>query len=145
LPALPLALVFGFHGALGSGWLVRHGGRYFVHFNIGVEIFFVLSGFLIYRPFVSSHLVGTRLDGLRHYAARRLLRIYPAYLVALIFLKLLGDIDLRGFSALAKHSTLTYLYSRDIGGLGIAQSWTLVVEVSFYAFVPLWALVVRSV
>src|SRR5205085_11079322 len=32
----------------------------------------------------------------------------------------------------------------DIGGLGIAQSWTLVVELSFYAFVPLWAVCMRA-
>jgi peptidoglycan/LPS O-acetylase OafA/YrhL len=144
LRALAVTLVFVFHGGLGSAWMVRNAGRYIVHFNIGVEIFFVLSGFLIYRPFVRANLLGTAPPGLRTYALRRGLRIYPAYLLALFVLLLLDDIDVFGASGLVKHGTLSYSYFHDLGGLGIAQSWTLVIEVSFYAFVPLWALIMRA-
>src|SRR5205085_8142732 len=101
--------------------------------------FFVLSGFLIYRPFVSANLAGRESPGLWNYALRRFLRIFPAYVLVLFLLDALGDIDVHGTSGLLKHATLTNTYFRDIGGLGIAQSWTLVVELSFYAFVPLWA------
>ncbi len=141
--AFAVTLVFIFHGALGSQWMAEHAGRYIVHFNIGVEIFFVLSGFLIYRPFVRANLSGSPPGSLRNYALRRFLRIFPGYLLALFVLWLLGDIDVNGASGLLKHATLTNTYFRDIGGLGIAQSWTLVVELSFYAFVPLWAFIMR--
>ena len=144
LRAFAVTLVFVFHGSLGSGFIARHAGRYIVHLNIGVEIFFVLSGFLIYRPFVGANLSNGHTDSLWNYARRRLLRIFPAYLLALFVLRLLGDIDVNGTSGLLKHATLTHTYFHDSGGLGIAQSWTLVVELSFYAFVPLWALFMRA-
>ncbi len=144
LRAFAVTLVFVFHGSLASEWIARHGGRYIVHFNIGVEIFFVLSGFLIYRPFVSANLAGRHAGSLWNYALRRVLRIFPAYLLALFLLRLLGDIDINGTSGLLKHATLTNTYFHDIGGLGIAQSWTLVIELSFYAFAPLWALFMRA-
>jgi peptidoglycan/LPS O-acetylase OafA/YrhL len=142
--AIAVTLVFLFHGGLGSRWMVRHAGDYIVHFNIGVEIFFVLSGFLIYLPFVRANLFRTRPVSVRNYLLRRGLRIYPAYLLAVFALLVLDDIEVNGASGVLKHATLTYSYFRDLGGLGIAQSWTLVIEVSFYAFVPLWALIMRA-
>jgi peptidoglycan/LPS O-acetylase OafA/YrhL len=145
LRALAVTSVFIFHAALGSAWIVRHAARYIAHFNIGVEIFFVLSGFLIYRPFVSANLAGRYAGRLRSYALRRCLRIFPAYLLALFVLLLLGDIHVDGMTGLIKHATLTNTYFHDIGGFGIAQSWTLVVELSFYAFVPLWSVLTHAV
>src|SRR3954454_1857828 len=145
LRALAVTLVFVFHSALSSRWVVVHAAKYIAHFNIGVEIFFVLSGFLIYRPFARANLAGRYAGDLRRYALRRLLRIFPAYLVALFVLLLLGDIHVDGATGLAKHATLTNTYFRDIGGFGIAQSWTLVVELSFYAFVPVWAFLMHLI
>lgn len=51
--------------------------------DAGVAIFFVLSGFLLYRPFVAAHLHGRAQPATRPYLWRRFLRIYPAYLVVL--------------------------------------------------------------
>jgi peptidoglycan/LPS O-acetylase OafA/YrhL len=145
LRALAVTLVFVFHSALSSRWVVVHAAKYVAHFNIGVEIFFVLSGFLIYRPFARANLAGRYAGDLGRYARRRLARIFPAYLVALFVLLLLGDIHVNGASGLLKHATLTSTYFRDPGGFGIAQSWTLVVELSFYAFVPLWSYLAHAV
>ena len=52
-------------------------------------IFLVVSGFLIYRPFVMSQLTGGRAPGARAYLWRRVLRIVPAYWVALAVATLL--------------------------------------------------------
>lgn len=141
--ALAVSLVIVFHFGVGSRWILDHAGRYVFHFNVGVEIFFVLSGFLIYRPFVAANLAKRRPRAIREYASRRLLRIYPAYLLAFFVLWGAGEIHVNGTPGLVKHATLTYSYFHHADGVGIAQSWTIVVELSFYVFAPLWAALMR--
>src|SRR5205085_3405400 len=53
---------------------------------LGVELFFVLSGYCIHRrgARLLANVEGAKLE-LRDYALRRLWRIYPTYLVAMIF------------------------------------------------------------
>ena len=51
--------------------------------DVGVAIFFVLSGFLLYRPFVRARLLGGPAPRVAAYGWRRVLRIVPAYWVAL--------------------------------------------------------------
>src|SRR2546423_4278397 len=46
--------------------------------NLGLICFFVLSGYLLYRPFARASLTGQRAD-LASYARRRIARIVPAY------------------------------------------------------------------
>jgi peptidoglycan/LPS O-acetylase OafA/YrhL len=117
-------------------------GRYLTQLNIGVPIFFLVSGFLLYRPFVSARLHRTRFPAVGAYAIRRVLRIGPAYWVALPLVALWI-----GLPAVFDHP-LTYfgfaqVYDRQdmFGGYGVA--WTLCVEASFYALLPLWALAMR--
>ena len=57
--------------------------RLVLHLNIGVTIFFVISGFLLYRPFIASRTTGADAPRLRDYARRRVLRILPAYWLVL--------------------------------------------------------------
>lgn len=54
--------------------------------GIGVTIFFVISGFLLYRPFIAHRTGGAGAPPVLTYAKRRLLRIYPAYWLALTVL-----------------------------------------------------------
>ena len=46
-------------------------------------MFFLISGFLLYRPFVAARLRGEPMPFVGAYAWRRFLRIVPAYWVAL--------------------------------------------------------------
>ena len=55
---------------------------------IGVPIFFVISGFLLYRPFAAASRAGGREVDVRRYAIGRALRIVPAYWAALTFFAL---------------------------------------------------------
>src|SRR4051794_17659741 len=48
-----------------------------------LAIFFVVSGFLLYRPFAAATVGGERRPGFGSYALGRFLRIAPAYWVAL--------------------------------------------------------------
>jgi peptidoglycan/LPS O-acetylase OafA/YrhL len=52
-------------------------------FWLGVPMFFVLSGFLLYRPFARATLHDAEWPHLRRYGRSRLLRIAPAYLLTL--------------------------------------------------------------
>src|ERR1700681_2531860 len=58
-------------------------GHYFARLDVGVTIFFLISAFLLYRPFVDAHLHGHGAIALRVFWWRRGLRIFPAYWVAL--------------------------------------------------------------
>ena len=56
--------------------------------NLGVHLFFILSGYLIGKPYLRALLRGERLPGIGGFYMRRLLRIYPPYLVSLLFFPL---------------------------------------------------------
>ena len=104
----------------------------------GVGIFFLISGFLLYRPFLTAR-AQDRPSGLGAYARRRLLRIVPAYWVALSLFLALGFV-----SGVTWHNWPTFygfgqIYSANDIGHGIGVAWTLCIEVTFYAALPLLA------
>ncbi len=159
LRALAMTAVFVYHFGLFSGPLLAlgpsfgaapttWGSRVIPNLQMGVEVFFVLSGFLIYAPFARARAERQPGPALRHYAIRRALRIYPAYWLALSVLLVRDDIYVNGFVNYLKHASLTHLYWSDFGKVGTREpgmvvAWTLVVEVSFYVFVPMWAALAR--
>ena len=51
--------------------------------DVGVALFFVLSGFLLYRPFARWSLGASERPSIRSFAIRRAARIFPAYWVVL--------------------------------------------------------------
>ena len=61
-------------------------GAYTARLNFGVTLFFLLSGFLLYRPFVAARLQGRPPIRIRDFVRRRVLRIVPAYWVCLVVL-----------------------------------------------------------
>jgi peptidoglycan/LPS O-acetylase OafA/YrhL len=111
--------------------------------DVGVAIFFVLSGFLLYRPFVRAHLLGGPAPRGVAYGWRRVLRIVPAYWVALTVIAIV--VPLEGVFE-PGHAVVYYgflqVYTDLVLG-GITQAWSLCVEVAFYALLPLWALALR--
>jgi peptidoglycan/LPS O-acetylase OafA/YrhL len=114
--------------------------------NLGVSLFFVISGFLLYRPFVAARLIrGRRALGTGRYAWHRFLRIVPAYWVALTVIALwLGIHDVFGPDAIVYYGFgQVYGFRTILGGVG--QAWTLSIEVAFYVFLPFWAWVIARV
>jgi peptidoglycan/LPS O-acetylase OafA/YrhL len=117
---------------------------YTAHLDVGVTVFFLISGFLLYRPFVRARLHGEEPPHVGAYAWRRFLRVAPAYWVALTAIAIWF-----GFSEVFPHGgePLYYafgqVYSGQKAGWGIPQAWTLCVEVTFYALLPLWAFAMR--
>jgi peptidoglycan/LPS O-acetylase OafA/YrhL len=136
------------HAAIYSG-LASAGGdtaRYAQRLEVGVAVFFVISGFVLYRPFVSARLDGRPLPLLGRFAGRRALRIVPAYWLALtvsaVALGLAGVLSLSGFFT---YYGFGQIYSQSTMTGGLVQAWTLCVEVTFYAFLPLWAWLLRRI
>ncbi|MEA2211129.1 MAG: hypothetical protein QOF83_1077 [Solirubrobacteraceae bacterium] len=141
--------VVGVHTALAGGAASASiGGRLLAHLNIGVTIFFLISGFLLYRPFIAHRAGGARAPTTPDYAKRRFLRIYPAYWLILTILVIVpgltGVIDGHWWPMYALVHTLPVYDGRGCVDVphqcGLAQTWSLVVEVTFYAILPAYAL-----
>ncbi len=110
---------------------------------VGVPIFFVVSGFLLYRPFALAHLRDGGSPPFRAYAWRRLLRIVPAFWAALIVILLLGDQVVRA-ADLPLLFAFAQVYDPATASLGIGQAWSLDNEIVYYALIPLVAMGLRS-
>lgn len=95
----------------------------------GVAVFFVLSGYLIYRPFAA-----TGRAPVAPYMVRRFFRIYPAYLLALVGVAVVfAKPDLWSHPA----AYLTVMQGLTGDSAALVPSWTLTIEMLFYATVPL--------
>ena len=148
LRAIAATCVVVFHTGFSSGYAFRSGlGETLARGDIGVAIFFLISGFLLYRPFVRARLQSSPGLALRPYFRRRLLRILPAYWVALTFLAFVVEAEdvtgVRGADALAFYG-LVQIYVPGLALQGIGQAWSIATELSFYVFLPLWALLLRQ-
>ena len=102
LRALAAIAVLLTHAAIYSGLAAAGGdtGRVAQRLEVGVAVFFVISGFVLYRPFLLARLDARELPRVGRYAGRRALRIVPAYWLALtvaaIALSLPGVFSLSG-------------------------------------------------
>ena len=78
LRALAAALIVVHHAGFSSGLTFRNDflGQFFSRMDIGVSIFFVLSGFLLYRPYVEKQFDEKTVDDTKSFWLKRLVRIY---------------------------------------------------------------------
>ena len=114
-----------------------HAGR------LGVDIFFVLSGYLITAILVSEFSANGRIS-LKKFYARRALRILPALILLLLVINICSAIFLtRNETTIIRWDSLGALFyianwsrafGRDLGVLG--NLWSLSVEEQFYLFWP---------
>lgn len=114
-------------------------GAYTARLNFGVTIFFLLSGFLLYRPFVAARREGRPPIGVRRFFRRRVLRIVPAYWVALALLAIYPG--LLGFGGhWWRFFSFTQIYWTSSSSQGIGPAWSLCIEATFYVMLPFVAL-----
>ena len=114
-------------------------GAFTARMDAGVALFFVLSGFLLYRPFVASRLEARPAPSAGRYLRRRLLRIVPAFWVAMLVMGALGWISVLNGDWWRYFGFVQNLSVETVLG-GIRPAWSLCVEMSFYLVLPLWAL-----
>jgi peptidoglycan/LPS O-acetylase OafA/YrhL len=150
LRALAALYVLAGHAYLLSGTAIGFHDRHPVRLIInsggsGVWLFFALSGYLISGPFVARLLSSDPLPDAQTYARRRFLRIYPAYWVAFAAVLAFGLAPGQSVSAgqVIVHAALLHNLVPDEQHAIYFASWTLTLEVLFYAAVPLLALGVR--
>src|SRR5689334_14333354 len=83
--AIAALLVMGTHAAYTTGKYTHgHIGLVYSRMEIGVPIFFVLSGFLLFAPWVKAVATDGASPSLRRYAWHRVRRIMPAYVVTVL-------------------------------------------------------------
>lgn len=126
----------------------------------GLTLFFVLSGFLLFGPFLSAAAQGRSL-GISRYFGNRFLRIYPAYIT--IFLIVACGLGLAYMAPTAAANSgvegvgETVGRMTDVGAIfanvflvhtlmpwtiktGLGVSWSLTAEICFYLVLPILAI-----
>jgi peptidoglycan/LPS O-acetylase OafA/YrhL len=148
--AVAATLVVLTHAAYTTG-KYTHGyvGLVYSRMEIGVPIFFVLSGFLLFGPWVRSVAAGTDAPSVRRYAWHRVRRIIPAYVVTVLAAYLVYHFRTAGpnpghtWIGLFRNLTFTQIYTDhylfSYLHQGLTQMWSLAVEVAFYVALPVLA------
>jgi peptidoglycan/LPS O-acetylase OafA/YrhL len=145
LRGLAIAMVVAFHlwsfswytppGALGA--FARTG-------YLGVELFFVLSGFCLFFPYARHAIAGAPKETFGTFAYRRFLKIVPSYWIALlgtciIAFPYLGN-KAHILGPLGLHLAFLNNFHNDILGWIDGAFWSLAVEMQFYLLFPLLAI-----
>jgi peptidoglycan/LPS O-acetylase OafA/YrhL len=146
LRAVAILLVVMYHAAATAGVSTTHVLPQIARQGfVGVMVFFGISGFLIYRPFVAAREAGRKATPLHRFWRRRALRILPAYWAALTALAAFGAVN----DVLTRRGPAYYLFGQIYNARtfsnGIPVAWSLCVEMSFYLLLPAYAwLVARA-
>jgi len=163
--AIGMTMVLLNHAAYSTGFIQRSQGpeasglEAFVgavvaRFDMSVPMFFVMSGFLLYRPFAKATLAERELPATAAFFERRALRIFPAYWVALAGLGLLSalsstfDLGITSIGSWIGNALALPAFGVPVEvckngschvGYGITQAWSIGVEITFYLVLPLIA------
>jgi peptidoglycan/LPS O-acetylase OafA/YrhL len=117
-------------------------GTFAYSFQWAVPVFFVLSGFLLYRPFAAAIADGTSRPDARSFLLRRAARIFPAYWVALVvFGTLAKPNELWTPDGIVRYGLLLQVFDGDTVYHVLGTAWSLSIEVGFYLALPLLAAV----
>jgi peptidoglycan/LPS O-acetylase OafA/YrhL len=121
------------------------------HIDLALSAFFVLSGYLIARPFARAYVAGRRRPRLRNYVRNRILRVVPVfYLLTILVLLRFGLDGSLETGAAAPHATSSawqvlgqflFIQGQTAGpaSIPIGPAWSIGAEVGFYFVIPLAA------
>lgn len=134
-----------FYSSNQNGFLGRLG--------VGLTIFFVISGYVLYKPYAVALTEGEPLGSFRGYYRHRLLRIVPAYWVVLLATFLFPavgglvmpttDFNVAAsgstsvpFWDMFRFATFTQIYWGETSNALMPQAWMLATEMAFFALLP---------
>jgi peptidoglycan/LPS O-acetylase OafA/YrhL len=107
--------------------------------DFGVTVFFLLSGFLLYRPFALHSVASAPRPAVGRFLWRRALRILPAlYICIAVVLSLITVYRVRASDWL-QYMLVIQTYDHHDYDPNLTQLWTLAVELSFYVSLPILA------
>ena len=114
--------------------------------DVGVHIFFAISGFILTLPFANHYINLGRKVNIKRYFLKRLTRLEPPYIITLtilllvhLYLNIYNDQELfRSYFA-----SLIYSHNWIFGKWSIINpvAWSLEIEVQFYILVPVLTLI----
>jgi peptidoglycan/LPS O-acetylase OafA/YrhL len=145
--AIAFGCVFVSHAAFFAGFAADESTLrpFLARLDVGVRIFFLISAFLLYRPFVAARLRGQAPPLVRAFAWRRFLRVAPPYWLALCVIGLwLGAPGVFTPEHAPLYFGFAHVYDTDTLTVNaLPQAWSVCVEVAFYVFLPLYAALLR--
>lgn len=108
----------------------------------GVELFFVISGFILALPFAKSYLLGSSPPSVKRYFMRRLTRLEPPYILALfimfvLLVTVMGMPSGHAFKSLLASLIYSHNLIFDWASYLLPVAWSLELEVHFYLLAPL--------
>jgi peptidoglycan/LPS O-acetylase OafA/YrhL len=121
-------------------------GQIIKRFDLSLAFFFVLSAFLLFRPYAVAQLTGRPQMAIRKFYRHRVLRIFPGYWFALLALVVVFGLRFKSFGDLLTYVFILQNYTGKVFDPQyqiIYQAWSLGTELAFYLILPLFALWVR--
>ncbi|WP_431043205.1 acyltransferase family protein [Streptomyces sp. P1-3] len=158
LRAIATCMVLLVHLAQWTGGMIDENGeagpfaRVMTGFQAAVPIFLIISGYLLYRPWVDATLSGRAAPKAAHFFWHRFLRVFPAYWLLIVTALVAFDRDRLGDTwrtvrlLSAQHVQHWQDLRADPGVVSHwAQTWTIGTEIHFYLALPLVAFVLHRV
>lgn len=142
IAVLMVVLVHGAYisGAAHAAWY----GDLIARLELCLPIFFLVSAFLLYRPFVAARVHGRDTPSTRRFLRSRALRILPAYWVALTLLTVWPGLPQLWSDHWWAYYGFLSVYDPNWAFGGILPAWSLCIEVAFYLALPLFAFTMRA-
>lgn len=109
---------------------------------VGVELFFIISGFILAKGFCNHYLLGSKPVSLKKYYLRRVTRLEPTYIAALLVYYCIKSFVMKEqglFDNLLASIVYCHNFIYGYGSEIIGVAWSLEVEVQFYLLSPLIA------
>ncbi len=132
----------GHFGDLTQGWPVPFGplaGGVIGAAANSVGVFFVLSGYLISRPFLAAFADSRALPPVLAYLRNRALRIVPAYWAALALVIVVAGAQGRSWADAPRLLGFSEDWANSPIRFDLGQAWTLDIEIRYYLTVPVVA------
>jgi peptidoglycan/LPS O-acetylase OafA/YrhL len=112
----------------------------------GVQLFFIISGFILSLPFAEHYLQNKPSISLKKYFLRRITRLEPPYIINLLALAaMLYFLEGKSLQALGSHFFASMFYVHNLVFQQMSTinhvAWTLEIEVQFYILAPLLGMV----